>query len=635
MLDILRKGAQSWGIKIVFGIIIAVFVLAFGMNRSQNDSTMVVATVNDTPILIRDFQETLQRNLDTARRQNPGLTSEFLAQIKFKDQILNQMITRELLLQKAAELGLTVSKEELAKEIHLIPAFQNSGNTFDPATYQSVLKANRLTPGQFEADFMRNMVMNKIQNYIALPGRVSEDQARDYYDYGRGTTSISYLLYPWKAYEAQVNATETKITDYYNAHKQQYAVPAQAKIEFLVLSPKTLANLNDVTDAEAQKFYDEHKENYKVEEQVNARHILVRLAENATAADEEGATKKIKAIQAELKAGKKFEEVAAAQTEDPSGKATGGALGWFGRGRMVKPFENAAFATPKGTVSAPIRTTYGLHVIKVEDTKQAGYETFDTVKVEIKRTIAQDRALEGLQDTVDQALEMVLTGSSLQAVAQAIGRGLEVKESEFFAKADGPNDLLGLNQENKTALFDLAPKSTTTNPLPLEDGYVLATKIEDRPETIKSIADVKAEIVDSVTMEEALKLAKAAADADLQALTQNGKLTSDRVPTLTLTAPFGRQGMIPELGMAPELTDAAFSAKADTWLPVSYKVSEGFVLAKAGAVFPPSPEDWAKEKDLWIQSLNQRTEEQMIQTFLADLRAKAEVRIVNQQILEN
>ncbi len=634
MLDILRQGAQSWGIKIVFGIIIAVFVLAFGMNRSSTDSTTVVATVNDAPILIRDFQETLQRNLETARRQNPGLTSEFLAQIKFKDQVLNQMITQELLAQKAAELGVAVSKEELAKEIHLIPAFQSDGNTFDPEKYKSVLKANRLTPGQFESDFMRNLVMDKLQAYIALPGRVSEDQARDYYEYGRATTSISYLLYPWNAHEAEVNATDAMISQYYDSHKARYAVPAQAKIAYLVLSPETLANPGGVTDDEARKYHAEHKENFKIEEQVNARHILIRLAENATAADEEKATAKIKAAQAELKAGKKFEDVAAVYTEDPSGASTGGALGWFGRGRMVKPFEDAAFTTAKGAVSEPVRTAYGFHLIKVEDAKPAGYETFDDAKVESKSSIAKDRAAETLQDVLDQALEMVLTGSDLQTVAQTIGQGLNTRESEFFSKADGPKDLTGLTPEHIATLFDLAPKTTTQNPIPLEDGYVLATKIEDSPETTKPLDEVKAEIVAAITKDEASKLAQAAADATLQALLKTGKLPNGQDPAPTRTAAFGRQGMIPELGMAPTLVDAAFSAKADAWLPASHKVENGFIVAKADAIVPPSAEEWAKEKDLWIQSLNQRTEEQMIQTFLADLRAKADVRVTNPQALK-
>ncbi|MDP3431098.1 MAG: SurA N-terminal domain-containing protein, partial [Desulfomicrobium sp.] len=213
MLDILRQGAQSWGIKILFGIIIAVFVLAFGMDPAQNDRATVIATVNDTPIQFQPFQERLQRSLELARSQNPGLTSEVLAQMGFKRQILEQMIIEELMLQQASKLGLSVSKEELAKEIHLIPAFQSEGNVFDPASYQDVLRANNLTPGKFESEYMRGMIMDKLQTYVGLPGRLGEGQARDFHTYGRSTAVISYLVYPWERYQDQVNATDERVAE--------------------------------------------------------------------------------------------------------------------------------------------------------------------------------------------------------------------------------------------------------------------------------------------------------------------------------------------------------------------------------------------------------------------------------------
>lgn len=633
MLDILRQGAQSWGIKIVFGIIIAVFVLAFGMNRTSNDATTVLATVNDSPILIRDFQETYQRNLDTARRQNPSLTSEFLAQIKFKDQVLNQMITQELLLQKALDLGLTVSKEELASAIHLIPSFQNEGQTFDPEIYQSVLRANRLTPGQFESDFMKNLLMAKIQDYIGLPGTISEEQARDFYYYGRSTTSVSYLLYPWKAYEEEVNATADQISEYYAAHKGRFTVPAQAKISFLVLNPQTLADLAAVTDEEVAQFYDQHKETYKIEEQVHARHILIRLEENATAAEEETAMAKIKAAQDELATGQDFAQVAPMYTEELG--SPGGDLGWLGRGHMLKPFEEAAFATATGAISDPVRTQYGLHLIKVEGKKEAGYEPLDDVKVEIRRSIAQDRALEALQDSVDHALELVVTGSDLQTVASSLGGNLVAQESEFFTQTDGPRDLQGLSPENTMALFELAPNATTHNPIQLADGYVLATKIEDKPTTTKTLDEVRDEIITDVTKDEAFKLAKAAADADLKSLLEGKGLANGNEPSLITTEALDRQGFVPELGMVPEMIEAAFVVEENSWLPSSYKVSEGYALARANAVTVPTAEDWDQEKELWLDSLNQRAQDQLVQTFLADLRAKAMVRIVNPKVLEN
>ena len=633
MLDILRQGAQSWGIKILFGIIIAVFVLAFGMNRVQNDTSTVVATVNDSPILFKHYQERLQRNLEMIRQQNPDLTPEMLAQMGFKRQILEQMVVEELMLQQSTSLGLYVSKEELARQIHLIPAFQKDGQAFDAATYQSVLRANNLTPGQFESEYMRGMLMDKLRSYVGLTGRLGEEQARSYYDYGRSTAVVSYVKYPWEDYRDHVNATEEKIAEQYAARKDAFAIPARAKVDFLLLTPETLADTAAVTDQEAEAYYEANKDDFKVEEQVRARHLLVRVADNATEADVAKAMETVNKAQADLKAGKTFEETAAAYTEDPSGIQTGGELGWFGRNRMVKPFEDAAFALAKGAVSEPVRTQFGFHLIKVEDRKEAGHEPFQDVADQIRSTIAQDRAAETLQDRMDQALEMVLGGEGLDAVAKAIGLNLEVRTTDFFTREQGPAELAGLSPENAAVLYDLAVNATTQSPLPFEDGYVMATKREQAEASVRPLDEVREGLVAAIVREEAMKLAKADADADL-ALLMKGE-TPEAAAKAAETEPFTRQGAIPGLGANQQLSAKAFETAPGAWLPESFAFPTGYVLARTVKVTPPSEEEWATEKDLWISTLNQRTEEQAVQAFIADLRAKADVRIPNPAVIDN
>ncbi len=635
MLDILRQGAQSWGIKILFGIIIAVFVLAFGMNRVQNDKTTVVATVNDSPILFKHYQERLQRNLEMVRAQNPNVTNEMLVQMGFKRQILDQMVVEELMLQQAASLGLSVSKEELAKQIHLIPAFQKDGKVFDADTYQKVLRANNLTPGKFESEYMRGMVMDKLRQYVGMTGRLGEEQARDYYEYGRSTAVVSYLKYPWEKYSDQVNATDAMVTEQYEARKDAFAIPARAKVDYLLMTPATLADVSTVTDQEAEAYFAERKESFRVEEQVKARHILIRVDEDAPEADVAKAMDTVKKVQAELKAGKSFEEAASEYTEDPSGTQTGGELGWFGRNRMVKPFEDAAFSLEKGAVSEPVRTQFGFHLIKVEDKKAAGYEEFKDVADDIRLLIAQDRAAETLQDRMDQALEMVLMNEDLDAVAKAIGLGLEVRSTGYFTREQGPSELAGLSAENTAVLFDLAENATTQSPLPYEDGYVLATKTEQAEASVQPLEEVREGLVAAIVRTEAMKLAKADAEADLTLLMKGEAPAVGDTSAAVETEPFGRQGNIPGLGSNPQFVARAFETAPGSWLPESFAFPTGYVLAKTVTVTPPTEEQWTTEKDMWIASLNQRTEEQAIQAFMADLRAGADVQLTNPTLLDN
>ena len=325
------------------------------------------------------------------------------------------------------------------------------------------------------------------------------------------------------------------MNSYYENHKSEYAIPAQARVAYLEITPASLADLAAVTDQEIQKHYDARKEDFKVEEEVKARHLLVRVAEDAPEEDVKKAMEKIETARKELQAGKKFADVAGKYTEDPSGTDTGGALGWFGRGRMVKPFEDAAFGLEKGAVSEPVRTQFGFHLIEVEDKKPAYYRELPDVSGQIRERLAQDRAAETLQDRLDQALEMLLAGETLQAVAKSIGLRLEVRETAPFSRQQGPGELPGLSAENAEALFDLAVNATTQTPLMVQDGYLLATKLEQTPELFTPLDEVRQGIKDTIVREEALKLAKTAADKALPGLKDGGENA-----TLKETEPFSR-----------------------------------------------------------------------------------------------
>lgn len=639
MLDILRKGAQSWGIKVLFAIIIIVFVFTFGMSRVQDRGGNVLATVNTVPILVPDFQQRLQRGMDMARAQNPGMTSEFLVQMGIKQQIFEQMVTEELLKQKALELGLAVTKEELANQIHLIPAFQNEAKIFDPELYKNVLRSNNMSPGMFESDFMNNLLIEKLTSYVGVTGKMTDEQVRDVFDYGMAEATISYLMYPWNAYTDQVNATEEQITTYYEDHASQYVIPAQAKIAYVEITPGTLADHNTVSSQDMEEFYNKNKEQFKIEEQVNARHLLVRVDEDASEEDVAKAMEKISQAQKELKDGKSFTEIAEKYTEDPSGTHTGGALGWFGRGRMVLPFEEAAFALEPGNISEPVRTQFGFHLIQVEEKRESGYQEYKDVIPSILDTIARDRALETLQDYLDQGLELIFAGSDVYEVAQSIGFQVQAKDTDFFNKNQGPAELAGISRENLAVLFDLAVNASTQTPIQIDDGYLLATKLEDKEATTRPLGEVRESIVDIITREEALKLAQGAANTDLALVTADEKaidgILASSNASLVQSEPFGRQSGIADLGQNQQAAQSIFSAKENTWLPESYAFQDGYALIKVQDILPPTDEDWDQDKEEWITALNQRAEQQLLQGLITELRSAAKIAVLNQAILAN
>jgi peptidyl-prolyl cis-trans isomerase C len=145
-----------------------------------------------------------------------------------------------------------------------------------------------------------------------------------------------------------------------------------------------------VSDADVKKFYDEHPEPFAVPDQVHAAHILLRVEQNTTPEQKAEIKKKLEAIRADIDSKKiTFADAAAKNSQDPSNAQKGGDLGFFGRGNMVKPFEDAAFATKPGELSGIVETQFGYHIIQVIEFKPAHQRTLDEVKAQIKQYLEQ------------------------------------------------------------------------------------------------------------------------------------------------------------------------------------------------------------------------------------------------------
>lgn len=160
-----------------------------------------------------------------------------------------------------------------------------------------------------------------------------------------------------------------------------------------------------VSDDEIRSYYDSHRDEFKTPEMIKARHILVKVDPAASADDRQKAKEKAEMFLKKIKNGEDFAKLASEVSDDPGTKPKGGDLGFFPRGRMVKPFEDAAFSLKPGEVSPIVETQFGFHVIKVEDKKDAAVEPFDTVKELLRQKMVQDRSRQVITDFIDKAMQ--------------------------------------------------------------------------------------------------------------------------------------------------------------------------------------------------------------------------------------
>ena len=157
----------------------------------------------------------------------------------------------------------------------------------------------------------------------------------------------------------------------------------------------------EVTDEESRKYYDEHQDQFKQSEQVKASHILIKVEPTASDEQKAEARKKIEAVQGKLKKGDDFAVVAKEYSEGPS-KSRGGDLGFFGRGQMVKPFEDAAFTMDVEEVSGVVETKFGYHIIKVSEKKPASTSSYSEVKDQLQQHLKQQKTRQAVEAYVEE-----------------------------------------------------------------------------------------------------------------------------------------------------------------------------------------------------------------------------------------
>lgn len=360
----------------VFLIIIASFLFSgfdnFSMGTAQN-----VAAVDGTPITIKEYQSALNRQVEFFNQMmgGSGMTQKQMEDMGIKQSVLNGLIQQKLVLNAADQLGFVVSLSEIKNEIKAMPYFQTN-NQFDVNLYRNMLQSNGYIPTQFE-ELVGNDLKQKKIDELFNSMIVSEGHIQDVAKFKNNQVTVQGVKISRQSLAPLVSVTEQEVKDF-------------------------LANPENQKTLEAA--YNDNLSTYNKPEEVKARHILI-------AGDDAKSLEKIKAIKAKVTA-KNFNDIAKKETEDPTGKANGGDLGWFSAGRMVPEFEKVAFTMKKGEISEPVKTQFGYHIIMVEDKKAADVKTLDSVKPELARIAIQktkaqdlDQLLKTTAEKIQSALE--------------------------------------------------------------------------------------------------------------------------------------------------------------------------------------------------------------------------------------
>ena len=480
--------------QILIGAVTVAFVIGsiflYGSSdlASNTSPDEVALTVGETKIL--------QSELDRAMSNQAAGKQD---QEETKKRVIEQYVLRELV-KKAMPVQQSEIEQYIASKPDQLSAYR---------LYQKSGVSN-----EFEKDIQVQLSYQGIEQLLHHLPIVTDLEIEETYHRENTKAKLKFIRFRHYEYNSLAKVTDEEAKSHFELNKEKYKKSDQINLKYVQIKPEDF-----VTDEQIKAYYEKTKDQYSEVTEVTARHILKKVAEGSSL-DEKGkirqqAAELLEMIKTEVEAGKSFAELAQVHSEGPSA-SNGGSLGSFGRGKMVKPFETACFdELDIGEISGLVETSFGFHIIKLED-KKVNMQTFDEVKQEIKTLLIKTDASHVSQKLADNLLMDVELDDYETAMGQEAysSRNLTIQETGLFEQdaSSIPNigsrytygDLIEKAFDMEVNINEMIEVKRSNGEV---ESYFVALVLEKKAAAIPEFEDVKAEVKNDLQEEKAKELA--------------------------------------------------------------------------------------------------------------------------------
>jgi peptidyl-prolyl cis-trans isomerase D len=585
----------------------------------------VVASVGGEEVTSVEVLQQARAMVKQQFRQNPAMANQLVP--FFAQQAAERLITGQALVAEAKRLGLKATEDDVRDELqhgrYAAVLFPN-GTFIGQEAYQNLLAENDMSVAAFERSVKDEILQRKLINLVTSGAMVSDKDIRDEFDKQSTKVKFDYAIVSQEELRKGLHPTDEELKAFYDRNKASYnnSVPEKRKIQYVFVDRGKILEKVNVTPQELQAYYDQHRDDYRVAEQVKVSHILIKTP--APGADGkvdekalEAARQKAEDILKQLKSGAKFDELAKKYSEDPGSGKQGGELGWIGRGRTVPEFEKAAFSLPKGQTSELVKSSYGFHIIHVEDKQDAHLKTLDEVKAQIEPLVKQQKAGKLADDEANALLAQARSGGIDKAAA---AKGLTVVNTDFVSKSDVMPGI-GTSPQFADAVFSAAEKGGPEL-AQLPQGYAVFEVEAIKPPATPTFDEIRTRVENEFRNERANALLnqktqelsdRAKAEHDLK---RAAKELSATLKTSDFVLP---SGQVPDIGAMSGPASVVFTMKPGEISGPIAAGTNGVVMAVLDKQLPTDA-DFTAKKEQVRDSLLQTRKQDIFETFVANLR---------------
>lgn len=633
MLRILREHATSWMLRGILILVAVTFISWGGYSLIREKHQTYAARVNGVVIEIKDYNDTYQGVIKQYRDAlGPSFSEKMIEELRLKEKILDDLISRVLVLQEGDRLGLTVHDQELREIIESIPSFQMNGQ-FDPRLYARFLNLNRMSAEGFERLQRESLLFSKVANLIRLNSRkVSEEEMLETYLFETEKMNLNFLKINPETFKGQVNVNDVEIKDYFQKQQEEFRIPAFYQIQYLIFRPSEFEGRVQVSSDEIKRYYDLQKERFKIPKRVRAREILIKVGEGDPSSKIDEKKKRAEDILEKAKKTKDFASLAK-QHSASNTAPKGGDMGWVQRGTLDEQIETALFSMKTGDLSGVLKGKDGFFIFKVEEAEEEKVKSLDEMKDQILQTLKKEKAKGEASRKAEDAFYSLFRSRDLEGFARE--KGFSIKTTDFFKEGDEIPEI------GKNPIFHssaIALKMGEISPVvSIPPNFYILKLMGKKESRIPPLDEIKEEVKRKIIGVKCEEKARQVAE-DLLNQVRAGKaikeIAKEKGFTLEETGLFTRTGgVVPKIGPSAEFMNILSSLTEKNPIPKeSLRTKDGYFVVRLLTLEPADPNKFSSVKKDLEKRLVYQKQEESFQNWLTQLRSKAKIDI-NKEIL--
>lgn len=623
MLKAMRKNVKSlaptlW--LVIAAFIITIFAVWGGAGRlGEARTTNTIARVKNEKISADYYYQNLMQRLETLSNQFQDINANLIQQLNIPQQVLEQIIQQTILIQKAEEMGITASPEEVRERIINTPVFQKDGKFVGFDIYKRILDWNRISVSEFEASIQKDIIIDKVIKVLTAGVAITPEELWESYKNKNESVKMEYVIAETEKMELEKEPSSGEAREYFDQNREKYKIPERREASFVFFRTEDIKEEVELSDSEIEKYYKENEKQFEDPETVKVSRIYLPYeGKDKELVEAEGQN-----ILDKIKNEEDFGALAQTYSKDPKA-LDGGDWGLY-EWRTLPPQELEEIERlSEGENSDLIKSEEGISILKITEKRPPRIRPLVEVRDRIQNILRDDKARELAEKKISDLEKMARKEKSLRAAAQA--NEIEVLTPGFL-KEQEPIPDIDPSGTLSSKLFQLQ-KNEISSSVSTYNGVGIAQleeiELPRQAEFEEVEEEVKEELIDIQKKEQAAeKVSRIKEELSRKSLERLAEQYGLEYKT---SNEHKRGQYLSIVGENPDIDRLAFSLpREESSDPIEFE--GGYVMIKVLDRKEVTREDLEKDKKAEKESLLEEKRNKLFMSYLASLREEYKVEI--------